>query len=524
MRWTRMKADSSLMLAFALVGMFLGFLCEPTAATSVNFNFAGMIPRASSCPTAQPCPSSSPCASCPEDSFVVFTESLSVNASVLTPASSGYDAIYTRFFTSSSTYFELPMIIVRAAEVDDVVKAVNYARENDLELGVKGGTHGWNGLAIPRRGLLLDLSLMKRVEVHADTVSFQAGATCGDLDAATRPQNRAVVCGSCYTVGAGFLAHGGYGALTRLHGLAIDNLISVDLVTADGELVTASALENTDLFWAVRGALPNFGVAVSFVVKTHDVSSFYGGTVRFYPSAFVPIAQWIRDRSTDPNLHVRVVLGFNAAVTGGRVLTVEVAVWGTDLTPTEKATYLSSLTSIADKIDQNIGIRTYFDQQLYNKAAIDNTRPGMKGITRSGSNAEGSSAFMEEFFKGYMAITRSPYSSALNLWGGAVSQVPRNATAFWGRGVVYDWFLNFMFHDPTTNITALAQTADSAASAIAATSGATPDVYINWLSTNQDGIVERAYGENLPRLRQLKATWDPTNFFRNNYNILPASK
>jgi hypothetical protein len=122
---------------------------------NINFNFEGLIPPRN-CPEEK---------ICPEDPFVLFSRSLSINASVLVPTSSGYDAVYTRFFSSSLQGVEFPMIIVKAAEVSDVVKTVNYARNHGLEFGVKGGTHAFNGLAMPRRGLLLDLSLMNTVQV-----------------------------------------------------------------------------------------------------------------------------------------------------------------------------------------------------------------------------------------------------------------------------------------------------------------------------------------------------------------------
>jgi hypothetical protein len=101
--------------------------------------------------------------------------------------------------------------------------------------------------------------------------------------------------------------------------------------------------------------------------------------------------------------------------------------------------------------------------------------------------------------------------------------VDREATAFWGRGAVYDWFLNAMFYDPATNTTALQLTMNTAENALNTLEGATEDVYINWLSLNEADAVQRAYGENLPRLRELKADWDPENFFANNFNILPSS-
>jgi hypothetical protein len=245
-------------------------------------------------------------------------------------------------------------------------------------------------------------------------VRFGAGAVCGDIDSATRSQNRAVVCGSCYSTGAGFFGHGGFGALSRLHGLAIDTIVSVDLVTANGQMVTASATQNTELFWGIRGALPNFGVAVSFVLRSFDVSTYYGGIARFQGASFPAVAAWLRGRAANPNIHARLLLGINAA--GNRILTIEVALWGSDLTNSEKATYLSSLLGVAGLIDSNLGVRTYFDQQISTKATIDNTRPGAKGFARAGSNEQGTDEFFNAYYQMYLSsVARSSYGSCTPL-------------------------------------------------------------------------------------------------------------
>jgi FAD/FMN-containing dehydrogenase len=253
-------------------------------------------------------------------------------------------------------------------------------------------------------------------------VTYQAGAHCGDLDAATQSQNRAVVCGSCYSLGAGFLSHGGFGALSRLHGLAIDSLISVDLVTADGTLVTANATSNSDLFWAVRGALPNFGVAVAFTVQTFDVSTYYGGVVRFLASSLPQVGEWVRNHADDPNLHARTILGFSAPVAGGRLLTLEIAVWG-DRSREEKAEYLSGLLGLPGFLSSVLGTRTYFDQQISTKPTIDATRPGMKGFSRAGSNELGSDEFFTTYYQQFLTISSSPYGS-----GTCMSHLPTDSS------------------------------------------------------------------------------------------------
>lgn len=237
-------------------------------------------------------------------------------------------------------------------------------------------------------------------QVSADTVRFGAGAECGDLDKATMPYSRATICGLCHNVGVGYFAMGGYGALSRLHGLALDSIISVDLVTWDGRLVTASETQNADLFWAVRGALPNFGVAVSFVVRTYDVSSFYGGIVQLAASSLPAAAAWIRDRADNLNLHARHL----SVISGqGRVLVMTVALWG-DGTDAEKADYFASLVNLTGVMGYELGGMTYFDAQAALAGVIDSWQPRMLGLSVAGSNSLGSDQFFGTYYEQFLQV------------------------------------------------------------------------------------------------------------------------
>src|SRR6266496_3202719 len=179
-----------------------------------------------------------------------------------------------------------PALIVQPTGAADVVDAVNFAREQNLLLSVKGGGHNVAGNAVNDGGLVIDLSLMNgvRVDPSTQTVRAQGGATWGDLDRETQLFGLAVPGGVVSTTGiAGLTLHGGVGHVRRKHGLSIDNLISVDIVTADGELRRASATENEDLFWAVRGAGSNFGVVTSFEFQAHPVGPMVMVGAIFYP-------------------------------------------------------------------------------------------------------------------------------------------------------------------------------------------------------------------------------------------------
>src|SRR5690349_7157682 len=173
-----------------------------------------------------------------------------------------------------------PALIARCADVADVISAVNFARDHHLLLAVRGGGHNAAGLGVCDGGLVIDLSRMKgvRVDPAARTVRVEGGGTLGDVDHATHAFGRATPSGVMSTTGVGGLTlGGGLGHLTRRFGLAIDNLLEADMVLADGRFVIASAEENPDLFWAIRGGGGNFGVVTSFLFRLHPVHTVYAG-------------------------------------------------------------------------------------------------------------------------------------------------------------------------------------------------------------------------------------------------------
>src|SRR5713101_3420325 len=178
-----------------------------------------------------------------------------------------------------------PRLIARCADVADVINSVNFARENDLLVAIRSGGHNAGGLGICDEGLVIDLSPIKytRVDPATRTVTVGGGCTWGDVDHATHAFGMATPSGIISTTGvAGLTLGGGIGHLTRKYGLTIDNLLSVDMVLADGRFLTASAEENQDLLWAVRGGGGNFGVVTSFLFRLHPVNMVHGG-VTFWP-------------------------------------------------------------------------------------------------------------------------------------------------------------------------------------------------------------------------------------------------
>jgi FAD/FMN-containing dehydrogenase len=191
-----------------------------------------------------------------------------------------------------------PRLIVRCANVADVIAAVNFGREHDLDTAVRGGGHNGPGLALVDDGLVIDLSAMKglRVDPEARTVRVEPGCTWGDVDHATHAFGLATVSGVLSTTGVGGLTlGGGHGYLTRKYGLTMDNLLSADVVLADGRLVHASEDENPDLFWALRGGGGNFGVVTSFEYRLHPVDTVVAGPMFWPIEQLEPTLRWYRE-------------------------------------------------------------------------------------------------------------------------------------------------------------------------------------------------------------------------------------
>jgi FAD/FMN-containing dehydrogenase len=214
------------------------------------------------------------------DTIVALQSSL--RGKLLTPEDEGYDAARAIYNGMIDRH---PALIARCADVADVITAVNFARDADLPLSIRGGGHNGPGLCMVDDGLVIDLSAMKgiHVDAKAGTVRVEGGCVWGDVDHATAPYAVTVPSGFISTTGVGGLTlGGGVGYLTRKYGLTIDNLLAVDIVLADGRLVTANADEHSDLFWAVRGGGGNFGVVTSFLFRANPINTVYGGPM-FWP-------------------------------------------------------------------------------------------------------------------------------------------------------------------------------------------------------------------------------------------------
>src|SRR5438477_11710458 len=217
---------------------------------------------------------------------------------VIGPADAGYDDARALYNAMSD---KRPAVIARCTSAADVARAVGFARDRGMPLAIRGGAHNGAGLASVDDGIVADLSPLRSVSVDPDTrtVRVSGGCTWGEVDAATNPYGLAVPCGIISTTGVGGLTlGGGIGYLTRGCGLTIDNLLSADVVLANGTFVKANADENSDLFWAVRGGGGNFGVITSFTFKLHPVDMIYGGPMLYELNETADVMKWYRDLIT----------------------------------------------------------------------------------------------------------------------------------------------------------------------------------------------------------------------------------
>jgi len=418
-----------------------------------------------------------------------------------------------------------PAAIVRCAGVADVVVAVRLARAHDLPLAVRGGGHSAAGFGVCEGGLVIDLSAMKgvRVDPARRTVQAQAGLTWGQLDHETQAFGLATTGGRISSVGiAGMTLGGGYGWLMRKHGLAIDNLLSVDLVTADGSLLTASATENPDLFWGLRGGCGNFGIVTSLTYRLHSVGPMVTGGMVFYAAErarelLTAYREFAASAPEDLATQFNVLLLPPAPfvpphLVGAAVAAIPVCHLGS---PEEARRDLAPLLEREPLIDRIRPMPYTRLQRLFDAAgAFGHLTYGRSGHLRQlGDDAV-------ETLMAHAAGLTSPYSIVmLSPLGGAVARVGEEDTAFSFRSTAFDLAIQAVWSNPRHSRRHI-RWADEAWTAMRPFAHG---VYVNELGDEGRERVWEAYNpETYRRLVALKRHWDPENLFHMNQNIDPA--
>jgi FAD/FMN-containing dehydrogenase len=417
-----------------------------------------------------------------------------------------------------------PAMIARAANVGDVIAAVNLARENGLDLAVRGGGHSVPGFGTCDGGVVIDLTRMRgiRVDPASATARAEGGATWGDFNAATHPFGLATTGGIISTTGvAGLTLGGGIGYLARGFGLSCDNLVSADVVTADGRFLIASERENDDLFWALRGGGGNFGVVTSLEFRLHPVKDIYGGPMFFELSEVENVLRFFREYIADapeqlgafPAFQIAPPLPFIPEERHGDTFIAMVACWAGPLEEGERA--LKPFHDIAPVVAEFVGPMPY---PALNSAFDGLVPPGLQHYWKAN--------FVEELTDEAIAAhaVHGPDVPAVNSTvhiypiNGAAHRVAPDATAFAYRNANFATVIAGMWPEPSENDANIAWVRRYYdATAPHSEEGG----YINFMSEDDQGRIRANYQGNYDRLVDVKRRYDPDNLFHLNQNIRP---
>lgn len=433
---------------------------------------------------------------------------------LLRPGDDGYDAARKVW---NGMIDKRPAFIARCSGAADVVESVRFAREHDLLVSIRGGGHNYAGKSVCDDGLMIDLSPMKgiRVDPVGRTAWAQAGLKLGEFDRETQAFGLATTLGVNTDTGiAGLTLGGGYGWLAGKYGLACDNLLSVDIVTAEGKLLHASAEENPELFWGVRGAGANLGIVTSFEYRLHPVGPVLGGIV-FHSLSTEALRFFYEFSSAAPNELTAIgVLG--TMPEGSPALATVVCYCG----PIEQGENLfKPLRTFSPPLADLIAQRPYVEMQ----SVLDEFwPPGRLYYNKAHNIRTLSDGAIEIILAYFRAVPTSLSNIALQQLHGASSHVPASETAFPHRYDHYDLMVHPATQNPDDckNMIRWARECWQALQPFVEQA-----VYVNAL---EDAVeegekrVREAYGPNYERLVALKNKYDPTNFFRLNANIKPT--
>ena len=417
-----------------------------------------------------------------------------------------------------------PAVIVRCASTADVVAAVNHARENGLALAVRGGGHSVPGFGTCDGGVVADLSGMRKVTVDPQkrTARAEGGATWGGFNEATGEFGLATTGGIISTTGvAGLTLGGGIGYLARGFGLSLDNLLSAEIVTADGRTVTASDDENADLFWAIRGGGGNFGVATALDFRLHPVREIYGGPMFFELKDAANVLRFYREFIADapeafggfPAWQIAPPLPFIPENRHGEPFLAFVACWAGPIEDGERM--LKPLHDVAQVVAEHVGPMPY---PALN-AAFDGLVPaGLQHYWKANFVRELTDESIEAHLQHGPNVPTVNSTVHIYPINGAVQRVAQDATAFAYRDANFATVIAGMWPDPAQNDANIAWVRDYyAATAPLSEEGG----YINFMADDDQGRIKANYRGNYGRLVEAKRTWDPDNLFRVNQNIKP---
>lgn len=417
-----------------------------------------------------------------------------------------------------------PAVVVRVTNAGDVMAVVNYARDNSHLLSVRGGGHSGPGFGTNDGGVVIDLSRMRgvRVDPTGKTARAEGGATWADFNAATSALGLATTGGIISTTGiAGLTLGGGIGYLTRGHGLSLDNLVSADVVTADGTLLVASETENPDLFWAIRGGGGNFGVCTSLEYKLQPVKQVYWGPMFYEVSEAANVFRFYRDYIKDapeemgafPAFQIAPPLPFIPENRHGDMFMAIVACWSGD--PADGERQFKAFHDVAEVKAEMVGPVPY---PAINAAFDGLFPPGIRQYWKGN--------FVKELTDDAIAahVQQGPnapsVSSTMHLYpiNGSCHRVAPDATAFGHRDANFSMVILAASEDPAQDAANTKWVRDYS-DAVAPHSEV--GGYVNFMDDDDETRIRANYGANYDRLVTIKRQFDPGNLFRCNQNIAP---
>ncbi len=431
---------------------------------------------------------------------------------LLLRSSAGYDTARRAW---NGAFDRHPALIARCSGAADVMEAVKFAAANQLLLSVRGGGHSLSGQSVCEKGLMIDLSQMNsaRVDPRRRIATIEGGALLGALDREALAHGMATTAGTVSHTGVGGLTlGGGFGRLGRRFGLACDNVRAIDVVTADGRFVTASAQENRDLFWGLRGGGGNFGVATSFDFHLHPIDPLMLGGELVYSFEDAPaVLAFLFDYAPEMPEELSLDLSVIRLPDDMRILSLDVCYSG-PIAAGEKV--LAPLRQLRKPVADHVVPTPYVKLQ---QSADVNLGHGKKYFIKGGF-VQRTSAALIDVVMATIADAKLPVVQVVSMQpaGGAIKRVSPAATAFAQRGLAYNSFVFAMWEDPALS-DAVGQWARSAWKNV---EPHTHGFYVN--EFNEDGgRMKATYGLNYDRLVALKTKFDPNNLFRLNANVVP---
>ncbi len=446
----------------------------------------------------------------------------SVRGEVIAPQDESYDEARKVF---NAMIDRRPAVVVRCTGTDDVVAAVNFARENGLDLAVRGGGHSVPGFGTADDAVVIDLSGMRDVQVDPArrTARAQGGATWGVFNDATHAHGLATTGGVVSTTGVGGLTlGGGIGYLARGVGLSCDNLVAAEVVTADGRALSASEGENEDLFWAIRGGGGNFGVVTAFEFRLHPVAEVYGGPMFFAASDAGAVLRAYREFIADapeefggfPAWQIAPPLPFIPEERHGETMLAFIACWAGAIEDGERA--LEPIHEWAPVVAEHVGAMPY---PALN-SAFDALYPpgGLQHYWKANFVKELTDDAIEAHLEHGPKVP--VVNSTVHIYpiNGACTRVASDATAFAYRDATFATVIAGMWPDPADNDANIAWVRDyyDATAPLSEEGG-----YVNFMSGDDQERIKANYGGNYDRLVDVKRKYDPDNLFHLNQNIRP---